>query len=301
MNKLEQTIADVLIEVINLRSLAELLSKDCEILSESLRKILGDDINAEEIVKELRAKFGTRLYHDILKLSSEIEAEYKYSLTEKQQYYLAAIVFAEEILKRPIPVSLVFRILEYIRVEHEGTFSNRYRPFNQLEKKGLIRRVTLVNSSIRHLYRATEEGRKIASYLDAFNNILNRKNEILNSSKVKKLIEEIQSISHLDESHMILISDGLPKIIENSMILYEDDDIVKILLYGRETAILSLNELKEVDEIATNLKRFTQTDLRSACGSTKKAMAYIVYAYEKGWIRIVDRGGKGNAVIFERN
>jgi hypothetical protein len=74
---------------------------------------------------------------------------------------------------------------------------------------------------------------------------------------------------------------------------------VEVVDSGRNTAILSLNEIKEVDDIATNLKRFTQTDLRSACGSSKKAMGYIVYAYEKGWIRVVKIGGRGNAVILK--
>ena len=73
---------------------------------------------------------------------------------------------------------------------------------------------------------------------------------------------------------------------------------IRIELFGREFVKLSREEIGRFDGVARNLEEFLQSDLRKATNNRAKAQAYIVYAYNKGWIEIAGSGGKKNSIVF---
>jgi len=88
-----------------------------------------------------------------------------------------------------------------------------------------------------------------------------------------------------------------------SQIISENDNVVRVLLYGREVANLSREEIEKIDSIAKELGRFRQSDLRTKANNRTKVQAYLVYAYNKGLIDIVDKSpikGRADSFIFER-
>jgi len=61
---------------------------------------------------------------------------------------------------------------------------------------------------------------------------------------------------------------------------------------------LSKEEIEKIDSTANSLGRFTQTELAKAVSTDFKVRAYLIYAYEKGLVDIVER--RGAKFIYER-
>jgi len=269
-------------------------TKESFILAEALRRTFGDSIDADEFVEELKKSYFDQVFQEFERRIKEVESEYEQKLPEKQLYYLSATVFAESLLGKPAPASLIFEVLRCARMEEERNFPNRYYFLKQLEDKGLVKKVTVVNSKAEHLYCPTEEGVSTVDGTEAFNQLVQLKEKIMGDDKVRKLVEQYSK-------EELEISEDLPKILATSQVISENEDRVKVLLYGREVVNLTMEEIKEIDSVAKSFGKFIQRELRKLPNlKEKKAMAYIVYAYEKGWIDIVEKGGKRGSVMFER-
>ena len=101
----------------------------------------------------------------------------------------------------------------------------------------------IVNSKAEQLYCSTEEGRNLVNGTDAFNKLIELKEKILNDNRVKKLIE-------LYSKEEIKIKKDLPKLLLTSQVISENDNVIKVLLYGREVANLGRKEVEKIDSIA---------------------------------------------------
>ena len=296
-NIVEEKVIHELLKVINL----DIATEDDEILIEALDRTLKEDVerlnlDLHGIVKKLKGEYFKKLREEFLDNLAKVRTERKQYIPEKQLMYLAATVFAESILKKPAPASLIFEILRCAGMEEEKNFPNRYYFLRELEKKGLIKSITLVNSTTtKEFYCPTEEGKKAIDGTKAFDILIKLQDKILQDSKVKKLIE-----NYSREEPNIKVN--LPKLLEVSQIISENEEGVKILMYGYRNVLLSWNEIERIDEIAKELGKFTQNALERAYGSQWKAYAYIVYAHHKGWIRLVERVGeaKNSPALFER-
>ncbi len=293
LDRVQDTLVHELCEVFDL----DIASEDDDILIEALKRTLGDEVDRlkldlNELVRKLREEYYNSLKRRFKENLAEVRAELRGAITDKQLMYLAATVFAESILHKPVPASLVFEILRCIGMEDRKNYPNRYYFLRQLEEKGLVKSITVVNSRAERLYCSEEEGKKIVDGSKEFEKLIELKERILSDTKVRRLIRTYSS----EEPIMDV---GLPKILESSQVVTEKEDCVKVLLYGREMVNLSKDEINEIGRIASEYGRFTQSDLRKTYRFEKKAMAYIVYAYEKGWIRIAEKGIR-DSVIFER-
>jgi len=290
-----EKLLDGLLWVISWRTIKE----DEYILLECLRetcKELGIDVEIDEqFISELKTRYFKRFCEILERKIKAKKEEILSTVPTKQLYYLAATVFAESILSRPTPASLIFEILRCAGMEEEKNFPNRYYFLRQLEEKGLIKKITVVNSKAEQLYCSTEEGKKIVNGTDAFNKLIELRKTILNDTEVKKLIE-------LYSKEDIKIKKELPKLLLTSQIISENDNVVRVSLYGREVINLSKEEIEKIDSIAKELGRFKQSDLRRLANSRTKAQAYLVYAYDKGWIDVIgkDIRGREDSFIFER-
>jgi len=294
-NIVEEKVIHELLKVVNL----DIAIEDDEILIEALGRTLKGDVerlnlDLHEIVKKLKREYFKRLREEFLDNLAKVRTERKQYIPEKQLMYLAATIFAESILKKPAPASLIFEILRCAGMEEERNFPNRYYFLRQLEEKGFVKKVTVVNSKAEQLYCPTEEGVKIVNGTEAFNRLIQLKEKIIGDSRVKKLVE-------LYSKEELEICEDLPKILATSKVISENEDRVKVLLYGNEVVNLTREEIKEINSVAKSLGRFAQSGLRKHpdVKKEKKAMAYIVYAYEKGWIRVAEKGPR-DSVIFER-
>ncbi len=291
MNAIEKTLMEEFLRRISL----DIIAKEDWILSEAIRKRYGNKIDAEKFIMELKTRYFDKEYKEFEDTVREIE-ESTIDLSEKQLMYLAATVFAESILNKPVPASLIFEILRCAGMEEDKNFPNRYYFLRQLEEKGLIRKITVVNSKAEQLYCPTEEGRNVINGTDAFDKLIELKEKILSDTKVKKLVE-------IYSKEEINVKKDLPKLLLTSQIINENDNVVRILLYGREIANLRREEIEKIDSIAKELGRFRQSDLRTKASSRTKVQAYLVYAYNRGLIDIVDKSpsrGRADSVIFER-
>ena len=76
-----------------------------------------------------------------------MEQELNESLTIKRRYYLASVVFAESILGKPVPTSLIFEILRCIGVENKNNANNKYYFLKELEKSGFIKKISVNTGS----------------------------------------------------------------------------------------------------------------------------------------------------------
>ncbi len=284
MNRTEKVLIQELLKGFDL----DLAVEDDEVLSEALRRTIGDGIDTNNLVKTLKDEFFRNLRRTFREKVQEVRIERNRNLTEKQLWYLSALVFAESLINKPVPASLVFEILRCIGMEERKNYPNRYYFLRQLEDKGLIKSLTVVNSRADYLFCSTEDGKKTVDGLKAFNTLIELKERILNDPEVKKLLEVYSKDEHP--------SVELPKLLKASQIVSENDG-VKVLLYGREFVRLNRNEIEELKNLTRKLGKFNQQELRKEYSSEKKAMAYIVYAYEKGWIKIAER--VKDSVIFE--
>jgi DNA-binding MarR family transcriptional regulator len=288
MHRVEEVLVRELLKEFDL----DLATEDNEILTEALRSVVSDEIDAESVIKKIKEEYFANLRKAFREKVSELRAERAHGVTEKQLWYLAALVFAESLLDKPVSASLVFEILRCIGMEESKNYPNRYYFLKQLEEKGLVKSITVMNSKSELLYCSTEEGKRIVDGSEAFNTIIKLREQILNDPNVRRLIDKYSK----DE---LEVNIEIPKILETSQIISESDSAIKILLYGREMVNLTADEILQIDSLARDFGKFTQTELRKAYNSEKKAMAYIVYAYEKGWIRIAEKGSR-DSIIFER-
>ncbi|WP_290596960.1 MULTISPECIES: hypothetical protein [unclassified Archaeoglobus] len=291
-DRIQETLVHELCGVFDL----DIASEDDDILIEALKRTLGDEVerlklDLNELVRKLKKEYYNSLKKRFRESLAEVRAELRGSITKKQFMYLAATVFAESILNKPVPASLVFEILRCIGMEDRKNYPNRYYFLRQLEEKGLVKSITVVNSRADRLYCSEDEGKKIVDGSKEFEKLIELKERILNDAKIKHLIRTYSS----EEPKMDV---GLPKLLETSQVISEKEDNVKVLLYGREIVNISQDEINEIGRIVRECGRFTQSDLRKAYRFEKKAMAYVVYAYAKGWIRMAEKGRR-NSLIFE--
>ena len=152
------------------------------------------------------------------------------------------------------------------------------------------------NSKAEYFYCPTEEGKKIIDGTEAFDRLIKLREKILNNERVKKLRE----IYSKEEPK---IEQKIPDFIKGGKIIREDDNFVSVVMYGDRVVNLIRKELERIDSTAKELGRFKHSDLVKAIGNDIrnvdfKIRAYIVYAYEKGLIDIVDSSGK--VCVYER-
>jgi len=285
VNRLETVLVRELLKDFDL----DLATEDDEVLSEAIRRAIGDGIDADKIVKVLKEEFFNGLRILFREKVQEVRTEKKHNLTEKQAWYLAAVVFAESLINRPVPASLVFEILRCAGMEERRNYPNRYYFLRHLEEKGLVKSMNVVNSKSEYLFCSTEKGREFVDGLKAFNTLIALRERILTSLEVKKLIDAYSGGEQSIE---------LPKLLKESQILEGvDGDSVRVILYGREPVKLNSKEIEELSDLTKKLGKFNQKRLRKEYYSEKKAMAYIVYAYSMGWIR-VDKKLK-DSIVFK--
>ncbi len=284
--RVEDSIVRELLEVVNL----DIAIEDDEVLIDALNRTFKEsavklNINPYKIVKELKRKYFEKFREEFLRNLKEVRTERLQYIPEKQLMYLAATVFAELILNKPAPASLIFEILRCIGMEEDKNFPNRYYFLRELEKRGLVKSITLTDSKrVEKLYCPTNEGKKAVDGTAAFDMLIELQDKILQDQRVKSLIENYSK----EEPD---INVDLPKLLKTSQIISENEKGVKVFVYSKTRTFLSWEELKKIDEIAKNFGKITQMDIRNACGSQWKAGAYTTYAYHKGWIKIAEKKG----------
>ena len=296
LNSDRETLLNGLLSVIKWH----IIKEDEYILLDCLREVCKEfEINVkvdEQFIRDLKTRYFEEL-RKALEKKIKIKREESLSIVSiKQLYYLAATVFAESILNKPVPASLIFEILRCAGMEEEKNFPNRYYFLKQLEERGLVRKITVVNSKAEQLYCSTEEGKKIVNGTEAFNKLIELKEKILNDNKVRKLIEiyskEAPKIEH-----------EKPAFLKNGRIIRENDNSISVLIYNDKVVNLTRDELEKIDSSAKSLGRFKHSELVEAVkngikNADFKARAYIVYAYAKGLIDIVE--GRSKGCVYER-
>lgn len=266
------------------------------ILLEALRKTCKEfRVNLEideQFVKELKRKFYEK-FNETLKEKIRAKRDELLDVPTKQLYYLAATAFANYILNRPAPASLIFEVLRCAGMEEERNFPNRYYFLEQLEMKSFVKKVKIVNSSKEEqLYCPTEKGWKAINGTEVFNKLIELKEKILSDGNVKKLMRKYSK----DE---IELKKEIPALLRSGKVISESENSVKVMLYNGKTFInLSKKEIEEIDSTAKSLGKFTQTELTKAVNADFKVRAYLIYAYEKGLVDVVER--QGTKFIYER-
>ena len=139
----EEILARELVKRLDVR----IVAKSDLILVEALKRMCGNSINAEEVVRLLRKLYFDEFAKDYTKTVEEVEQELNESLTIKRTYYLASVVFAESILGKPVPTSLIFEILRCIGVENKSNANNKYYFLKELEKSGFIKKISVNTGS----------------------------------------------------------------------------------------------------------------------------------------------------------
>ena len=139
----EEILARELVKRLDVR----IVAKSDLILVEALKRMCGNSINAEEVVRLLRKLYFDEFAKDYTKTVEEVEQELNESLTIKRTYYLASVVFAESILGKPAPTSLIFEILRCIGVENKNNANNKYYFLKELEKSGFIKKISVNTGS----------------------------------------------------------------------------------------------------------------------------------------------------------
>lgn len=139
----EEILARELVKRLDVR----IVAKSDLILVEALKRMCGNSINAEEVVRLLRKLYFDEFAKDYTKTVEEVEQELNESLTIKRTYYLASVVFAESILGKPVPTSLIFEILRCIGVENKNNANNKYYFLKELEKSGFIKKISVNTGS----------------------------------------------------------------------------------------------------------------------------------------------------------
>jgi DNA-binding PadR family transcriptional regulator len=192
-------------------------------------------------------------------------------------------VFVEELLNKPVPAPLVFEVLRCVGVEENGNNPNKYYYLRQLKAKGLVEENTSAKSEAEYFYSATELGKKVAKLHAFFKELVGLRDKILNDEKVKKLVE-VYSQRELSKSNV-------PNLIRRSKVVKEDEKGIKVKLYdGKSYINVTWAELEQMDSTAKELGTFSHLELMKKSNmSDFKARAYLVYAYERGLIDIVDR------------
>ena len=252
------------------------------ILLESLRetcKEFGVKVEIDEqFVKELKRKFYEK-FNETLKEKIRAKRDELLAISTKQLYYLAATAFANYVLNRPAPASLIFEVLRCAGMDEKRNFPNRYYFLGQLEIKGLVRKVKIANSSKEEqLYCPTEKGWKAINGTEAFNKLIELKEKILSDENVKRLMRKYSK----DE---IELKKEIPALLRSGRVVSESENSVRVMLYNGKTFInLSKEEIEKIDSTAKSLGRFTQTELAKAVNADFKVRAYLIYAYEKGLV-----------------
>ena len=284
----EEILARELVKRLDVR----IVAKSDLILVEALKRMCGNSINAEEVVRLLRKLYFDEFAKDYTKTVEEVEQELNESLTIKRTYYLASVVFAESILGKPVPTSLIFEILRCIGVENKSNANNKYYFLKELEKSGFIKKISVNTGSRRiDLYYATEDGKRAVADLEAFNQLKKNEDRILKDERIKKIVSEYTK------------EDGeMPEYLKMGKILHEDENSISVLLYENKSVCLDRYEFEKIDSLAKTLRVFTSTTLvkeleNDVKNADFKVRAYLVYSYEKGQVRVLGKIGKGH--VFE--